>query len=137
MTILSVLTLLDEVADYLQANTAIGTVAVNIFTGMMPDSPAACTAVYAQGGPIAPGDPVVRPFVQVLTRDAGPPYSTYFASHSRADVIHKALHEKWNVLASIPGRLVAQHEVGPNFRDANNNIVFTLNFSFTGIRGTE
>lgn len=132
MTVLSVMTLLDEVAGYLQANTTVGTVAVNLFAGMMPASPTACTAVYAQGGPIAPGDPVVRPFVQVLTRD-----STYFASHSRAEVIHKALHEKWNVLASIPGRLVAQHEVGPNFRDANNSIVFTLNFSFTGIRGTE
>ena len=130
MTIFSSLQFISAVASYLQTSTSVGTLAVNIFTGIMPNTPVSCTAVYAQSGPITPGDPTVHPSLQILTRD-----STYFASHSRAETIHNALNEKWNILTSIPGRLVAQHEVGPFFRDGNNNVVFTLNFSFTGVRG--
>lgn len=125
----SSLSLINAVADFLQANTSIGTVAVDIFSGFMPSTPVVCTAVYAQPGITLTGDPLVRPGVQVLTRGI-----TYLSAHQAAESIFQVLRNKWNISSSARGRIHATHEVGPNYRDVNNNIVFTLNFSFVGTR---
>lgn len=131
MTEFSSLELIDEVANYLQANTNIGSVATDIFVGFMPSSPTVCTAVYPQPGVTVAGDPLVHPGIQVLVRGV-----TYLSTQQMAETVFRALRNAWNLKAtgSARGRLAANHEVGPNYRDANNNIVFTLNFSFTGTR---
>jgi len=127
----SSLELINEIADFLQVSTSIGTVATDIFIGFMPSSPVVCTAVYAQPGISLMGDPLVRPGVQVLARGI-----TYSSVHQMAEIIFGVLQDVWNISASgsARGRLSASHEVGPNYRDGNNNIVFTLNFSFIGTR---
>jgi hypothetical protein len=132
MVLFSSRQLIDDVGDYLQVNTDLGSVTTDIFVGFMPSTPVTCTAVYAQPGVSIPGDPIVRPGVQVTIRD-----STYLASHTMAETAFNALQSKWNVSSTVKGRLVPNHEVGANYRDGNQNILFTLNFSFTGVRGTE
>lgn len=124
----SSLALIDKIADFLQANTNVGTVATDIFVGFMPSTPVVCTAVYAQPGITLAGDPLVRPGVQVLTRG-----TTYLSVHQTAETVFKTLRNTWNA-GGARGRLYATHEVGPNYRDVNNSIVFTLNFSFVGTR---
>lgn len=123
--------MIEEVADRLQALTTIGTVGTDIFSGHMPSTPIVCVTVYAQAGMAIPGDPIVHPGLQVLVRGG-----TYSESHTNAEKVFNALQNKWNILSTVKGRFVPNHEVGPNYRDGNSNLIFTLNFGFTGVRGT-
>ncbi len=131
MTLFSSSLMLNEIAEYLQTSTSLGSMATDIFVGLIPSTPATCVGLYADAGTALPGDPVVRPGLQVLVRS-----STYLAAHTNAEVAFNAIQNKTNVLSTVQGRFVPNHEVGPFYRDGNSNIIFTLNFSFTGVRGT-
>jgi len=116
---------LTEVCTYLQYSS-IGTVAVDIFRNTMPASPINCVAVYASGGPRSVDDPLVRPTLQVLIRN-----SDSSSGRTKTDSVFSVLDDKWNFLTTFQGRCIADHQPGPNYRDQDNNVIYTLNFNCT------
>jgi len=114
---------LTELSTYLQYS-AIGTVGIDIFSGIMPGSPTNCVAVYASGGSRSADDPLVKPNLQVLIRN-----SRNSSAKTKTDSVFSVLDNKWNFLTTFEGRCLADHQPGPNYRDQNNNVIYTLNFS--------
>jgi len=118
----SLLTLLNEILTYLAAN-GVGTVGSNLFAAHLPAKPTKSTSVQLTGGPKGEGDPLQRPRIQVLIRD-----SSYPAGFAKACSVYELLNHKVPGLATVKGRVVPDHEPGPMYLDANDQIVFTLNF---------
>lgn len=121
-----------EVATLLQSS-GIGSVSVNIFEGMLPNSPVNAIGVIAQGGTTDPTRPteLQQVKVQVLCRA-----SSYIEAANKAETVFRTVAGKWNLLSSLKGRLVPDHLVGPRYLDENNNFVFPLNFSLFTVSST-
>jgi len=118
------LELLKQTVAYLESN-GVGSQALTLFYGQLPDTPVNCTAVL--GGPGLRDEfesGLRKPTIQVLVRA-----ETFDTAADRADDIFKLLDSKWNVLTTIKGRWMAQNTAGVNFRDTNNFPVFSLNFN--------
>lgn len=114
--------LVENIATYL-ASQGFGTRGTDLFLQTMPSSPATCTVVFATGGNEYRGNPTRFPSfsIQYRNKNAASGYTTVMS-------INAALHEKWNVLATYPGRIAATSEPGYYFRDNANLAVFPLNY---------
>jgi hypothetical protein len=124
------LLLQQEVRTHL-ASSAVGTIGYSLFY-QLPDSPPTAIAVNATGGSPGTGPVTIRrPTFQVLCRA-----QRKVTAATNATSVFGVLHGRWNVLATIKGRIVADHEVGPYYRDANNNFVYTLNFGIFTVAST-
>lgn len=121
----SLLTLLNETVTYL-ASGGVGTVGSNLFADHMPAKPTKCTSVQLTGGPKGVGDPLQRPRIQVFVRDLD-----YQAGFTKACLVYELLNHKVPSLTTLKGRVIPDHEPGPMYRDANDQVVFTLNFHWT------
>lgn len=125
--------LLTEIADYLEAN-GIGTqsnisssVQGDLFVVQMPQVPIEATVVAHSGGLALTGDPTRRPAFQVQHRSVDPE-----AGLRKAVEINTLLDDKFNVLASLTGRItLVGGEPGQSFVDANGHLVFPLSYQFT------
>lgn len=82
--------ILDELATYLAAN-GVGTVEVDIFEGLMPDSPEAPDALVAlfeyPGGPVTAVNTVEQRAIQARTRA-----KTYDDAKNKCELIYGLLH---------------------------------------------
>lgn len=120
------LTLLNEVATYLQS-VAIGVRGKTLFVGQIPNSPIGVTVVVGGVGLRDPLETGLRkPSFQVIVRDV-----VYQSAQDRSDLVRRALDNKWNVLGSIKGRVLAETEGPIAFRDQNNHPSFSHNFALT------
>lgn len=85
------MTLIEQVATYLQDTLSLGTIGTNIFINRLPDSPAAAIAVIDTGG--AEPDtqvPVKRPTFQVLLRN-----TNYDNAKAVLNSVRDGLHNKF------------------------------------------
>lgn len=121
---------LDEISAYLQAQ-GVGTAGVDIFSGVLPDSPDACTSLHEYGGvgpvhTLGGGDAKYeRPRVQVVVRAA-----TYSAARTKIETIYKLLHKLSNTVLSGVRYLMIEAVHSPAFltRDANTRVQLVVNF---------
>jgi len=95
------MSVLDELADYVAANSGGAfTVGVNLFKGIMPDTPETCIALleYPGLGPLFKQDQAApreeRPRLQVLSRDPD-----YQVARQNAGTV-------WDVLAAIRNQTI-------------------------------
>jgi hypothetical protein len=104
-----------------------------VFEGTLPSSPVSAIGVIGQGGVTNPTGPTElrRVKLQVLCRER-----TYIDAVTKAELVYKTVAGKWNQLATLKGRLVSDHEVGPHYLDSNNNHVFSLNFTLFTVSST-
>jgi len=117
-----VLLLQQETAKILQAG-GVGSIGLRLFMGQLPSSPVAAVSVSVQGG-----DAAVCPQrynIQVLCRG-----SEYLSTAQQAELADLILDNRWHKTIGIVGRFLADHSVGPMYRDANNLFVFTLNYTY-------
>ena len=121
---------LTSVASYVAKN-GFGTPGTDLFIGVMPDAPRACTVLMGVGGPVFRGDPVRRPMLRVLRRvppDQASAGMTYIGS------LHELFNNQWNRLDTANlGRFIAVNEPGLFTQDENNDIVYSLNYMFTRV----
>jgi len=119
--------LINDVADYLQAQ-GVGTVATNIFSGYLPESPDACIAVLDTGGPQPDAYlPTRSPTFQVFIRDID-----YPTGKAKLDSVRAKLHQNANV-ALVSGQtyfyyILAISEGGHVGRDDAGRDLFSINF---------
>lgn len=118
---------LSEIGQYLHNNT-VGvygnTPTANIFLQQLPNSPVLAIGIFATGGiGLTNDDPIKRLNLQVLIR------RQYNLEGLRyANTVFDLLDGQWNITPSFNGRILADHEPGPNYLSANNYPVYTLNF---------
>lgn len=115
--------MLDEVAAFLQSN-GIGDIGVSVFLGTTPAAPASLIGLYLQGGSETQNKTMDRVLFQILVRD-----DSYPIGYARTQIIWGLLRNSWNVLSTAKGRIVANNQPGISFRDENERIVFSLNFT--------
>jgi len=122
-----VTTLLYEAGLYLAAN-GIGTLGSDIFLNQLPNSPANCVALFAEGGesPSHGLNPMELPTLQVLIRD-----EIDISGLRKTILVFKLLHDQWNVLPSIRGRVLADAKPGAKFLSDSGLPTFPLNFTWT------
>lgn len=119
--------LITEIASFLGAN-GVGTVGTNLFKQALPGSntlpvSVGATVVYHTGGPNFPGNPVHFPTFAIQHRN------THVSSGmAKIREIGNLLNDKWNILATIQGRISITGEVGSYFTDANGHNFFVANF---------
>ena len=122
VTIKPLLLLQQETVSFLQSS-GVGTIGLSLFMAQLPSSPTDAISVSVQGG-----DAAVCPHrynVQVLCRGL-----EYLATATRAELLNSYLDNHWHQTVNAVGRFVADHPVGPMYRDANNLFVFTLNYTY-------
>ncbi len=110
------------------ATAGVGTVLTDIFTGTLPSTPQNCAAVIPTGGIRLSGDinALQRPTFQVLVRD-----KKWSLGMAKSRLVFASLDRKWNLASTAKGQVIADHEPGVAFRDTNNLLVFSLNFTAT------
>ena len=122
--------LLDELATYLAAQ-GIGTQGVDLFNGVLPDSPPDAVALFEYGG-VAPVHALgggqakyERPRVQVVARA-----TTYSAARSKIETIYKLLQAVSNASLSSVRYLSIEAVQSPFLltRDENARVVLACNF---------
>ena len=121
---LDILAVTSDVASYLQAQ-GFGVVGKTIYKGPIPAQPLAVIGVLITGGSETRGDPLRRPSLQILCRDASDRWMPVLAVAQR---IWALFDQKVPPLASTRARFVPDHVPGPWYRDVNQNVVATLNF---------
>ena len=105
-----------------------GTRGTNLFTGLMPDSPDACVAVYNRGGD-APEttNKIKNPQIRINVRGRLPDYESTW---NWANRIFELLDGMTN--ATVGGsryiQIRARGDIYDKNRDQNGRIIFELNF---------
>ncbi|MDQ6989197.1 MAG: minor capsid protein [Mariprofundaceae bacterium] len=132
MTVQLTDSVLNDVGTHLQTS-GIGTLGVDVFLYQLPHQPTEAVAVIPTGGPRLAADlnAIKRVQFQVLIRA-----DSITSGMQKAEKVFSALDNQANVLANNPGRIFGDHEPGVHFRDANNRVVFSLNFTTTLLRET-
>lgn len=124
-------TFVAEVASLLQAG-GVGTIGHVIFRHAQPDRSdysGRAVTVRAAGGPSGfPNTPVRQPRVHVLVRD-----DTMEAALAGAQLVFGLLDGTIAQFATISGRMLAEAEVGPYYRDDKGRPTYSLNFLLTGV----
>lgn len=129
--------LLDEIAVKLQA-LSVGTVGVDLFKGVMPETPDACTAVFEYGGRMptfgfgTAGVDYESPSVQVLCRGVKDDYQT---PRDLAETAYQGLAavEAETLTSDSTGTSAFYHWIHPIQcpfcldRDANGRVLFAFN----------
>ncbi len=128
---------LSELAQYLHNNTAGvygNTPTANIFLQQLPNSPILAVGLYGTGGPNQSEgiDPLNRVSLQVLVRRTKNIEGLMYAT-----LIWRLLDNKWNIVPSFNGRVVADHKPGPFYISGGGYPVYTLNFSAVLGRGKD
>ena len=117
------------VASYIGA-AGYGTAGTDLFLGTLPETPRTCTAIILTGGPSVPQDKIRRKTFQIMCRA-----QTETAAMTKANSIHALFDDAWCTLApGFKGRVTASHEPGLHARDANNDVVYFLNFEHVASR---
>lgn len=122
--------LLDELGTFLQTQ-GVGTLATDLFTGLLPDAPDAAVAIMEYGGasPVhtlgAGNAKFERPRVQVIVRAL-----TYTAARTKIESVYKLLEALVNTTLSSVKYLRVEAVQNPFFleRDANNRVKLACNF---------
>ena len=125
---------LGKLGAYVQDNTSVGTVGINIYYGYLPAEDQAGTtsavAIIDTGGPGTPGLPTVHRQFQVLVRD-----SDNHAAREAVTAIHVLFDDVVADLdnckmGGMKGRFQAMHLPGPHMFDQNGDIVYAINYDF-------
>lgn len=119
--------LLDNLANLLATRVASFVIGVNLFKDVMPNTPAGfCTAIILSGGPYDPNNLARRRSFQIQHRNIDKAAGCTIASS-----IHMMLvADGWNQLTGMPGRILPHHEFGLHVIDANNCVIYSMNYSF-------
>lgn len=120
-----VTTFIRELAEYLQDTAKLGTLGVDLFTYVMPETPVDAMSIFALGGPKLSGDltAIVRPQFQILVRR-----TTFLESFQHLEQVYVLLNQTTLDLPQNKGFITASHEIGPHFLDLNQNVISTLTF---------
>lgn len=115
----------DRVATAL-SSLGFGQLGTSLFIDTMPTTPYDCIAVVRNGGVIDKVSPVRNLRFQILIRKL-----SSSAAASLANSINSYLLDSWNQMACYPGRVCADHEIGPPIRDPNNCTLYSLDYTVT------
>lgn len=121
--------LLDEIGTYLQTK-GVGTLAVSLFKGMMPDQPDTATSIMEYGGiesirrmSATPGNPAMeRPAFQVMCRS-----TDYLTARNKAELAYKSLDGFGGVLSNVQYWITANQPPFFIQRDANSRVWIGFN----------
>lgn len=117
------LNFLNDLGNFLQAKL-VGTLATDIFLERMPPSPDNLVGVFLTGGQVIGSRTIDVIRFQVLVRD-----SSITSGLTRAETIWNLLQNSWGELSTSKARITADGQPGIKFRDSNELLVFSLNFT--------
>jgi len=116
--------MLEAIANYLQQQS-LAVLGLDMFIGVMPDSPDDCVALFETGGfkpELATAALVEYPTFQVMVRG-----SEYQSARQRIDTIYKILHGDTSIFYLI----AAQQSPAYLGTDDNGRYEFSVNFKIT------
>jgi hypothetical protein len=120
------MTLIEQIATYLQNDLSLGTIATDIFIGFLPETPDTCIAVLDTGG-VTPNVyvPTKSPTFQVLVRA-----TNYDNGKTVLDSV-RGLHRLFGQLVSGQDYFLKLHAIsegGHIGRDEQGRDLFSINF---------